>query len=189
MAKSVNPDKGVLIARERIYPAAVQRHVLAVLRDFREIVAREPERISPTARADDVDVVSPCKVVEKLLVVRFMAVSPRRDVMHQWVQMGVMHNLGVAAERLTDYRHVVVPFLLNQALSYGVGYLIRRSTTPTELLAVIDAAMQDVEAGGPAGIFAICLQPPYPEYWEPDALSAQLKRRGWPKLVDVEPEK
>jgi len=185
VGKTPVSDGKLVLARERIYPAAVRRHVLAVLSELRDAAAAVPARVRHCRQYADpgLDGYSPYGWVEHALERRFLALSPRREHMHQWVQSGVMHFLGAAATRLTGFRPIVVPFLFDQALARGVGYLTRAATTPDELARVAAAAAADVEAGAEDCVFAAILPPPPPEFWEPE---------NWPKfvtLVDVDAER
>lgn len=185
MAKTPVPEGKLVLARERIYPAAVRRHVLAVLSELRDAASTMPERLRHRQKYADPErgEYSPYGWVEHALERRFLAVSPRREHMHQWVQSGMMHFLGEAAMRLTDFRPIVVPFLFDQALARGVGYLTRAATTPEELARVAAAAAAEVEAAPDDCVFAAVLAPPLPEFWEPE---------NWPKfvtLVDVDGER
>lgn len=185
VGKTPVSDGKLVLARERIYPAAVRRHVLTVLPELRDAAAAAQERFQPRQNYAGLGFgeQSPYGWVEHALERRFLAVSPRREHMHQWVQSGVMHFLGAAATRLTGFRPIVVPFLFDQALARGVGYLTRPATTPGELARVAAAAAAEVEAGADDCVFAAILTPPVPEFWEPES---------WPKfvrLVDVEPER
>jgi hypothetical protein len=185
VAKTPLPEGKLVLARERIYPAGVRRHVLAVLSELRDLASNAPERLRHRQKFADpcLGEYSPYGWIEHVLERRFLAASPRREHMHQWVQTGVMHFLGEAAMRLTDFRPIVIPFLFDQALARGVGYLTRAATTPDELARVAAAAAAEVAAGADDCVFAAILTPPLPEYWQPE---------NWPKfvtLVDVDEER
>jgi hypothetical protein len=185
MAKSAKKAPRPVVARERIYSAGVYRHVDALLEDLTRFACERPDSLRfPQAHVDlDLEEFSPLGFVQHWGAVRFLAKEPRREHMHQWVQMVAMRMIGEAGERLTDYQSVFIPFLLNQSFGKGVGYLTRAKTTPEELAEVLPAALEDLRRVGPDKILQLILGPDAPEYWEPP------KPPRGVKLVDLEPER
>jgi hypothetical protein len=185
MAKSVKKPPRPVVARERIYSSGVYRHVDALLKDLDRFVCERPDALRfPQAHVDlERGEFSPFGFVQHWGAARFLAKEPRREHMHQWVQMVAMHMIGEAGERLTDYRSIFIPFLLNQSFGKGVGYLTRAKTTPEELAEVLPAARADLRQVGPDGLLKIFYGADAPEYWEP-----KEPPRGV-MLVDVEPER